>query len=437
MKDTVNISRLESAVISQLLNNPELYTSNIHIFSRELFQEGTNHKKVFKAFVSLMNNSEQPDYVNLHNTSGVDLDAVMDLFNDVDFRFDFINTIQKLINYKIQNNLLQLSNEIKHKIQIGEDIFKILGYIKESIANNEISPLKRITRIDENIINLIASIETRQSGKPIGLKTGLSKYDAHIGGLQKSDLVIIAGETSQGKTSLALSMAFNAATMYEGRIAIFSLEMSAEQLTARLTSMETGISSKKILFYPLHKYDSDKISNMEKLPASGIYINDCGNSSIEYILSGIRLSHLQHNIQAVVVDYLQLVRDPEIRHEEAEISSIARRLKNIAKELDITVILLSQLNRDKNNPKPTLGRLRGSGQIEEAADIVAFIWRPETYGLNEYMDDGPKPNNTAGNAQLMIAKGRNYGPAKMYLSYDERLTYFTDCEYGTAEEPSF
>ena len=137
------------------------------------------------------------------------------------------------------------------------------------------------------------------------------------------------------------------------------------------------------------------------------------------------------------MDYLQLVRDPEIRHEEAEISSIARRLKNIAKELDITVILLSQLNRDKNNPKPTLGRLRGSGQIEEAADIVAFIWRPETYGYNEYMDDGPKPANTAGNAQLMIAKGRNYGPAKMYLSYDERLTYFTDCEYGTAEEPSF
>lgn len=133
---------------------------------------------------------------------------------------------------------------------------------------------------------------------------------------------------------------------------------------------------------------------------------------------------MQFKIQVVIVDYLQLIKDSSKRNEEAEISSNTRRLKNLAKELDITVILLSQLHRDKGNPKPTLSRLRGSGQIEEAADIVGLIWRPELYGMLTH--ESNSSISTSGTAEFIIAKGRNYGIGSMILNYNDRLTYFSD-----------
>lgn len=145
---------------------------------------------------------------------------------------------------------------------------------------------------------------------------------------------------------------------------------------------------------------------------------------------------MQHSIQVAVVDYLQLVKDGTKRNDESEIASNTRRFKNIAKELNITVILLSQLSRQQN-PKPTINRLRGSGQIEEAADLAVLLWRPEYYGIMQY-EDAPL-ENTIGTAEVIIAKGRNYGVGKFWLNFDAQTTKFSNIdEYGKSEQsPTF
>lgn len=427
--DEINVSTLESALLSHLLNNTDLYKANMQVFQRDVFSPGTSVHKVYRAYCEIINSGEEPDFVSISDKSNIDVQAVMDYYNFYDQRFEFRNTLQKLIEYNIRRNLIGYASSLITNLSKNADVFTEISKLKAYIEDNELTPIKRISNIGESIDQLISNIETRQSGITTGIKTGLTKLDEHTGGLQPSDLFIIAGETSQGKTSLALSIAYNCAVNQAARIGVFSLEMSINQLTARLTAIETGISSKKILFYPLHQYDFDKIKTMQHLPAAAIYIDDCNSSSIDYIISGIRQAHNQYKIQVAIVDFLQLIKDSSKRNEEAEISSNTRRLKNLAKELDITIMLLSQLHRDKGNPKPTLGRLRGSGQIEEAADLVGLIWRPETYGIMSYEHDSTI--NTAGTAQLIIAKGRNYGIGSTVLNYNERLTYFSNAELSS------
>lgn len=424
-----DITTLETALVSHLLNDPDLYKANMALFQREMFSQGTKGKKVFEALKKVIDSGEIPDFINISNSSGLSIETAIYYFNAIDYRYEFKNTVQKVIEYQLTNNLINYATALIQNLSRGNNVVTEINNLKQFIENNELTPIKRISNMQENINHLLQSIESRENGEITGLKTGIKSLDEHTGGLQPSDLFVIAGETSQGKTSLALTIAYNSAIKNAARIAVFSLEMSVQQLTARLTSMETRISSKKILFYPLNSIDKDRIKTMIHLPTSAIFIDDCTNSSIEYILSGIRLAHMQFKIQVAIVDYLQLIKDQSKRNEETEISSNTRRLKNLAKELNITIILLSQLSRDKANPKPTLSRLRGSGQIEEASDIVGLIWRPETYGINTYEDDTLP--NTFNSAEFIIAKGRNYGITRMYLEYEAKITYFSNMSYGT------
>ena len=308
--------------------------------------------------------------------------------------------------------------------------------LKQFIDSNDLKPVKRITKIDEQIRNLVKHMEMVSENKITGIRTGLNQFDKHTGGLQGTDLIVIAAETSQGKTSLALSIAFNAAVNQSAKVAVFSMEMSDIQITARLTAMQTGISSKKLLFQPLARYDWEVFNlKMGTLPNADIYIDDCSSSNIDYIISGIKVAQMQQGIKVAIVDYLQLVKDGSKRSDESEIASNVRRFKNVAKELNITVILLSQLRREAN-PKPTINRLRGSGQIEEAADIAMLIWRPEYYGIQSYDDTDL---STTGTAEVIIAKGRNYGVGKFWLNFDPATTYFSNIQANEhrSEEPGF
>lgn len=433
MKTPAEWQKLEQIVLSHILNNPKLYIDNVDVFNRVNFRNNLNCGKVFETYKTILAEGNEPDIISLCSRSGVALTEITEMYASLDFQFDFHNTVNELIQQDLRQNLLSLSIQVQKMLSDDEDPLNIVCKIKDFIANSSTLPLKRIRRINEHVINLIESIDRRKMKSTIGLRTGLTRWDMHTGGLQASDLIVIAAMTSNGKTSLALTIAYNATTLYSGVVAIFSLEMSSEQITARLTSMETGISSKKILFQPLLRDDSERIANMKHLPESAIYIDECSNSSIDYILNGIRLATMRFGIQVAIVDYLQLIRDNTKRNEETEISSNTRKLKNIAKELGITIILLSQLSRDQNNPKPTLSRLRGSGQIEEAADIVALLWRPEIYKIDTY-EDSPLPN-TYNTAEIIFAKGRNIGIGRMWLNFNPILTQFTDCEYETKQQP--
>lgn len=257
-----------------------------------------------------------------------------------------------------------------------------------------------------------------------GIPTGFRAIDKRCGGLQPSDFVVIAGETSQGKTSLALSIVYNLA-MAGRKAAVYSLEMNLRQLCARFASMASGVPSREIMYGRLdtaqYQLVSDGIGRIEGME---VYVDEGSTSSVESITASMRYLRRTKGVEVFVVDYLQLVSARVPGNKEQQTAYVARSLKNAAKELDATVIALSQLSRNRDNPQPTLPRLRDSGQIEEAADLVMLVYRPEAYrrSFPEPFDD----KETQGYAMVDVAKGRNTGVFSFLCAFDAPTTHFTD-----------
>ena len=261
-------------------------------------------------------------------------------------------------------------------------------------------------------------------GELTGDPTGFKKLDKRSGGLQTSDLIIVAADTSMGKTSFSIKLAMNCGCP----IAFYSMEMKKEQIAARMISIASGVPANEILF---SKLDSGQIISIDKGAAKvvnyPVYFDDRSTSNIETILSSIRMMKIKYGIKGVIVDYLQILNvNMKGTNKEQQMGDVARRLKNIAKELDIWVIALSQLNRDLQNPVPSLGRLRDSGQIAEAADMVILIYRPEVYG-KRYPEEFSN-TDTQGTAMIDVAKGRNVGLMKFILGFKKENTNFYDLD---------
>lgn len=233
-----------------------------------------------------------------------------------------------------------------------------------------------------NSLNEIMVKNATVGGVTTGTKTGMERFDEK-GGLQKSDLIIVAGETSQGKMSLALCMTRHAIEN-GAKVAFYSMEMTKEQLTARLLSAKTNIPANNILYSgSLAPSEIRMIDDARgKLPGENLFFDDKSTSNIDSILLSIRMLKMQKDIDGAVVDYLQILnvnsRSTSFSREQA-MGDAARRFKNLAKELNIWIIALSQLSRDSNCPEPNLNRLRDSGQIGEAADVVILVYRAEYY----------------------------------------------------------
>ena len=328
----------------------------------------------------------------------------------------------------IRRELIRMSHEVTNmsydETNDFEDIFSKIQTHTLSVMDfeqNSVITLNDALVLVQNNINL-----NRQGGKIIGIPTGLKKIDEFTGGLQNSDLIIIAAETSQGKTSLALGISLNAGLSgFAG--AIYSLEMSNVQVGARLLSSYSKVSSKRILFYPLSSFEIHDVEHgISQLANVPLYFDDNVNSTLDSIATSIRRMKLKYNIKFAVVDYIQNIKKLKGESDEASIGLICKTLKNLAKELDMPIVALSQLSRDRANPFPTLGRLRGSGQIEESADNVIFIYRAEYYNLNF-----PEPfenEDTQGKAMLIVAKGRNVGTVCTLNTFDKSTTTFGDIE---------
>ena len=232
-----------------------------------------------------------------------------------------------------------------------------------------------------------------------------------------------------GKTSFALSVANNIASSGD-KIAIYSLEMSSIQLAARISSMNTGIPSNEILYSRLTNEQMERIeTNISRICNTGIYIDERSTSNMDTIISSIRNMVSKYNIKGAVVDYLQIVNiNSEGSNEETKLGVASRRLKNLAKDLNIWIMALSQLNRNDANPYPTLGRLRGSGQIGEAADIVAFVYRPEYYNLSKQYPDEFSEVSTKDTALIDVAKGRHIGTFRFITKFDKTITHFSNID---------
>lgn len=279
-----------------------------------------------------------------------------------------------------------------------------------------------------NSLNEIMVKNATVGGVTTGTKTGMERFDEK-GGLQKSDLIIVAGETSQGKTSLALCMTRH--VIENGaKVAFYSMEMTKEQLTARLLSAKTNIPANNILYSgSLAPSEIRMIDDARgKLPGENLFFDDKSTSNIDSILLSIRMLKMQKDIDGAVVDYLQILnvnsRSTSFSREQA-MGDAARRFKNLAKELNIWIIALSQLSRDSNCPEPNLNRLRDSGQIGEAADVVILVYRAEYYNRAypapfDNKDDYP----TDGTAMIDVAKGRNIGTFKFFMGFNKNTTNF-------------
>ncbi|MDR0753397.1 MAG: replicative DNA helicase, partial [Holosporaceae bacterium] len=284
-----------------------------------------------------------------------------------------------------------------------------------------------------------------------GITTGFIDLDKWLGGLNKSDLIILAGRPSMGKTALATNMAFNAAMAYikkaegGGKVAFFSLEMSAEQLVSRILSQECAIPSEKIRRGEIKEEDFAKIMNANRrLAELLLFIDDTPALTVSALRTRARKLKRQYGLDLIIVDYLQLLRGSDDKRNEnrvQEISEITRLLKALAKELDVPVLALSQLSRaveTRDDKRPQLADLRESGSIEQDADVVMFVYREEYYEARreptpgtdkhrEWMDRMSKVHNLA---EVILAKHRHGPIGTIRLFFDGRYTRFDNLSDG-------
>jgi len=293
-----------------------------------------------------------------------------------------------------------------------------------------LSDFAEITKDDDNaqtigdtLHELCCEVAERMQGTgATGIKTGLHIFDTRHG-FQVGDLVIIAAETSQGKSTLASTMAYNIACNGVG-VVYYSLEMGANQLAARMIARPTGISSSRILY-------DERITDAEFSTIHGnslalkdlpLYFDEQNKNTFSRIVNSIRTMARKKGVKVAIVDYLQILANGKTENREAVIADMARDLKNLATELQICIIALSQMARDGSNHEPSIERLRGSGQMAEAADVVIGIYRPEVFGITEYVGG----TLTRGTAQLSIMKWRNGSLGRKVVRFNAELTFFED-----------
>jgi replicative DNA helicase len=302
---------------------------------------------------------------------------------------------------------------------------QILFGVSERRISRELVPIRHVLSEYYDRIEYL----TRHRGEMIGIPTGFSDIDRLLGGLQRSDMVILAARPSVGKTSLALGFAHNAAKRFGQRVAFFSLEMSNEQVVQRLISAETGINAQRLRRGEIEQDEWSRfIKATNDLAETHFFIDDTPGASALELRSKARRLHAEVGIDLVVVDYLQLMRgDFRSENRVQEISSISRALKALARELNVPVLALSQLSRgveSRTDKRPILSDLRESGALEQDADVVIFIYRDELYNEN---------TERKNLADIMVAKHRNGPTGTVTLYFKKELAQFLEAEVRRTE----
>lgn len=436
-----NDLEIERIVLGTIIKNKYGYEEVRDVLNADCFYNDF-HRNIFKIFKEIEEKGLEPDAIKIvseYKAKFNEIKAVevswMESLSDVEGIYDHVCRLNDLSCRRI---LMQLGYYLTNKSTVDqEDISDIVNYANEKLENLFRTQQDSIHTIRDAINGVYKIMQQNLSvGKELtGASTGFTEIDRSTGGFQKSDLIIIGGESSHGKTSLALSFVRNIA--YKGhKVAFYSLEMKKEQLAARLMAMDSGVSSSKILFTPLDGNLLNRIDeNVSSLCNTSIFFDDKSTSNIDNIINSIRSLKLKYGIDGAVIDYLQILSiNMKGANEEQQLASVSRRLKNLAKELDIWIIALSQLNRDANNPVPNRNRVRGSGQIFEAADIVYFVYQPI-----KYEKDFPEPFSdyeTNGYAMIIQDKGRNVGEFKFLAQFHKEITLFSDVQLNSIPKKS-
>lgn len=435
---------LEEAVLGALMLEKNAITIVADILKPESFYK-ENHVIIFQVIKDLFSTAQPIDILTV--TAELRKRGQLELVGGAYYITSLTNRVASAANIEyhsriiaekfIQRELIRISTEIQREaFEDSSDAFELLDSAERKLfeisQGNIKKDYKQMNYVIKETIRDIEALKGKEGGLT-GIPSGFTKLDRMTSGFQKSDLVIIAARPAMGKTALVLSMARNASLSSDTpkAVAIFSLEMSSKQLVTRMISGEAEITGEKLKKGTLAEHEwhqlNTKIARLNEAP---IFIDDTPALSVFELRSKCRRLKEQHNVEMIIIDYLQLMRGDDSNNKngnrEQEVSYISRSLKGLAKELDVPVIALAQLSRasEKRGTTaiPMLSDLRESGSIEQDADMVMFIYRPEYYGITEY-EDG---TSTTGIAELHVAKHRNGEVGKVHVRFIGEITKFKD-----------
>ena len=393
-----------------------------------------NHAKIFKTMIEMYDDNISIDLVTLSERlreSGVledigGIGALVEINKETPTAANVIQHAHIVKERSLKRKMMYLGQKMYYEsVDDTNDVYDLLDKLNADVEKltvfNVPSGFKTIDEIAAPTFNYLEKI--RKEGVA-GLATGFEKYDQLTGGLLPSDLIIVAGRPGSGKTAFALSMARNIIKK-NIPIAFISIEMASLQLMVRMLSTETGVNQFAIRTGITTDDDMNKIQvALSALAGTKCYIDDSPIQNINTLRSKCRRLKKENDIQVIFVDYLQLIKAKGKRSETEEISYVSETLKVIAKELNIPVVALAQLNREntkRGNQSPRVSDLRGSGGIEQDADVVVLIDRPETYGKTLF-DDDKLP--TDGMAEIIIGKQRNGATGKHRLKFNKSTVAF-------------
>lgn len=425
----------EQSVLGAMIINKEAINTAIEQIHPEDFYKEAN-KEIFKAIIELFNRNEPVDLItlseelkrrgNLENIGGVtylaDLSGGVAITSNIKYYCDIVE------EKSILRRLIQSCDEIMGKsYEDSEEVGSIIEQAEKNIFDitqgrhrEGFSPIKEVlldsfSRIEEMAAN---------QGQLTGLTTGFIDIDNKLSGMQKSDLILLAARPSMGKTALGINIAVNSAIKANASVAIFSLEMSKEQLAQRMISSVAHVDLQKIISGRLAEDEWIKIINaMAPLSQSEISIDDTAGISLMEMMAKCRRLKIEKGLDLVVIDYLQLMESSgRQENRQQEISAISRGLKGLAKEMECPVVALSQLSRApelRSDHRPILSDLRESGAIEQDADVVMFLYRDEYYH-----EDSDKKNI----GEVILSKHRNGPTGVIELVWKGEYTKFLNKE---------
>ncbi len=439
---------LEEAVLGALMIEKDALSSVVDILKPETFYKEA-HQRIYNAILTLFGNSDPIDLLTvtqqLRKTGEIELVGGGGFVSELTFRVNSAANIEyhaRIISEQaLKRALIAMSSTIlRDAYEDTTDVFELLDRTEQSLFKISESNIKKNYADMSTIVRMaLNELETKKNQEGLtGVPSGFTNLDRVTSGWQPTELIILAARPAMGKTAFVVSALRNAAVDHGKPVAIFSLEMSSVQLVNRLISAEAEIDSEKIRKGTLAPHEWTQLHHkIQRLTEAPIFIDDTPALSILELRAKCRRLKAQHDIQMVVIDYLQLMSgDTSGRgggNREQEIASISRALKNLAKELNVPVIALSQLSRAVEtrggDKKPQLSDLRESGSIEQDADMVCFLYRPEYYNITA----DENGNSTQGIGEVIIAKNRSGSLDTIQLRFINKYTKF--CDLDTYFEP--
>ncbi|MEG0925677.1 MULTISPECIES: replicative DNA helicase [Chryseobacterium] len=442
-----NAVDFERLVVGTFLIDKKGLDHSIDLLTPEVFYD-PRHQVIFSTILKLYEGNHPVDLMtviqNLKKDDKLSQAGgdhyIIDLTMGVSSSAHIEYHVRVILEKYILRSLINVSaNVIDSSYKESTDVFELLDKAEQSFFEITNGTIKKgfdtANSLVKQAIDTIKSLKDKEGIS--GVPSGFRDIDKETGGWQNSDLIIIAARPAMGKTAFLLSMARNIAVGHQIPMALFSLEMASVQLITRMIASETKISSEKLRKGTLDDEEWQRLfSNVSELENAPLYIDETPSLSIFDFRAKCRRLVMQHGVRLIMVDYLQLMTAGSsgkgVGNREQEISMISRSLKAIAKELNVPVIALSQLSRSvetRPGKRPQLSDLRESGAIEQDADIVSFIFRPEYYKITVWdNDDEGQETSTENQAELIIAKHRNGATADVRLSFLKHFAKFGDIE---------